>query len=74
MAANGRGYVLSGTGPQPVLYSEGTLIISMTTGQASRLVWYGTYRDEERSGPKVAQKLPGDAKKLLSEYPPKKKK
>jgi hypothetical protein len=68
-----RGYVVEGTGPQPVLSSEGTLVIDMTTTQPSVLVWRGTYRDQESSGPKLAQKLPGDAKKILSGYPPKKK-
>ncbi|HLQ77999.1 MAG TPA: DUF4136 domain-containing protein [Terriglobia bacterium] len=71
-----RGYVVDGTGPYSVLSTEGTLVIDLTTnpsGKAGMLVWRGIYRDEESNGPKLAQKLPGDAKKLLSEYPPKKK-
>jgi len=76
-AAGQRGQVVEGTGPYSVLSSEGTLVIDITAnpaGVAGALLWRGTYRDEESGGPKLAQKLPGDAKKLLSEYPPKKKK
>jgi len=69
-----RGHVVEGTGPQSVLSSEGTLVIDMTANPSGGLVWRGMYRDEESSGPKLAKKLPRDAKKLLSEYPPKKKK
>jgi hypothetical protein len=68
-----RGYVIDGTGPRTVLSSEGTLVIDMTMGQPGVLVWRGTYRDEERSGPKLARKLPGDATRLLSEFPPRTK-
>jgi hypothetical protein len=52
--------------------SEGTLVIEMTSGTS--LVWYGVYADSEGDAAKLASKLPDDAKKLLSEYPPKKKK
>src|SRR5207249_7882968 len=53
-----RGYVVEGTGPQPVLSSEGTLGIDMTANQPGAMVCRGTYRDEESSGPKLGQKLP----------------
>jgi hypothetical protein len=52
--------------------SEGTLVIEMTSGTS--VVWHGTYTDGEADAAKLAKKLPDDAKKLISEYPPKKKK
>jgi hypothetical protein len=64
------GVVFPGTGPRPELFTEGTLVIDMTMRSSGRLVWRGIYRDEERSGPTLARKLPDDARKLLSEYPP----
>lgn len=67
----GRGTVIPGTGPQPELFTEGTLVIDMTQPASAKLIWRGTYRDEERSGPTLARKLPEDVKKLLSEFPPK---
>jgi hypothetical protein len=57
----------------PVSFTEGTLVIDLTTGQSKKLVWHGVYRRPRESAAKLAQKLPEDAKKLLSEYPPKKK-
>jgi len=65
-----RGTVIPGTGPRPELFTEGTLVIDMITNPAGALVWRGTYRDEEKSGPTLARKLPNDARALLSEYPP----
>ena len=52
--------------------SEGTLVIEMTNGKS--LVWHGTYTDGEGDAARLARKLPDDAKKLMSEYPPKRKK
>lgn len=72
---NGRpGVVIQGAGPQPVRFTEGTLTVEMNIREPGTLIWRGQYRDEERNGSKLAQKLPVDAKKLLSDYPPKKKK
>jgi hypothetical protein len=68
-----RGLGIPGTEPRPVRYSEGMLAIDITTREAKLLVWQGIYRDEESTGSKLAKKLPADAKKLLSKYPPKKK-
>jgi hypothetical protein len=68
-----RGYVVEGTGPTSVLSSEGTLVIDLIANASGGLIWRGTYRDEESSPPRLARKLPIDAKKLLSEFPPKKK-
>jgi hypothetical protein len=68
-----RGFVVPGTGPQPELFTEGTLVIDISKDQYRTLIWRGTYRDEERSSPTLARRLPEDARKLLSEYPPRKK-
>lgn len=57
----------------PVDFIEGTLVIDVSTTQPALLVWRGVYRDDEKNSAKFAQKLAGDAKKLLSQYPPKKK-
>jgi hypothetical protein len=56
---------------QVVTTSEGTLVIDMTSGNG--LVWHGIYTDDEGDAAKLARKLPDDAKKLIAEYPPKKK-
>ncbi len=63
------GFVIPTTGPVPVLYTEGTLVIDITNA-AQSLLWRGTSRDEERNGPKLSRKLSGDARKLLAKYPP----
>lgn len=65
-----RGEVIPGTGPIPELFTEGTLVIDMTAGQTGALVWRGTYRDQERTGPRLARHLPEDVTQLLSKYPP----
>jgi len=69
-----RGVVIEGTGPQPVRFSEGTLIVDLIMRNNNQLVWRGVYRDEENNPSRLAKKLPVDAGKLMSEYPPKKKK
>ena len=48
-------------------------MIDLTKQDSRALVWRGVYRDSERNNAKLAQKLPGDVKKSLSEYPPKQK-
>jgi hypothetical protein len=53
--------------------TEFTLVIDLTTGPPAKLVWHGVYRRSNRSPSKLAARLPGEAKKLLSAYPPKKK-
>ena len=58
----------------PVSFTEGTLVIDLREAEQGALVWHGVYRDPRDSAAKLAQKLPAGAKKLLSEYPPKKKK
>jgi hypothetical protein len=70
----GRGYVVEGTGPQPRLFNEATISLDFAMPARNALVWRGTYRDEEDSVSKLARTVPTDVTKLLSEYPPKKKK
>jgi Domain of unknown function (DUF4136) len=55
-----------------VTTSEGTLVIEMRNG--TNVVWHGTYTDDEANPAKLARRLPDDAKKLLRELPPAKKK
>lgn len=55
------------TGPQ--LLTEGTLLIDITQASDDALLWRGTFRDEERSGPSLSRRLPDDAAKLLSKLP-----
>lgn len=57
----------------PVSFTEGTLVIDLKAGDSGKLVWHGVYRRPKDKAAKLAEKLPGDAKKLLSEFPPKKK-
>lgn len=67
-----RGFVVPGTRPRPLLFTEGTLVIDIHNA-ADVLVWRGTFRNRERSGPLLSRKLSGDAGKLLSKYPPKRR-
>jgi len=62
-----------GSTATPVDFIEGILVIDVSTAQPAQLVWRGVYRDDEKNSAKFAQKLTGDARKLLSQYPPKKK-
>jgi hypothetical protein len=57
----------------PVRFTEGTLVIDLSTPNDQSPVWRGVYKDAEETGSKLVQRLPEDAKKLLSEYPPKKR-
>lgn len=61
-----------GRGPAPAPLTDGTLVIDLTTPTGS-LVWHGVYRRPADKATTLAQKLPEDAKKLISNYPPKKK-
>jgi hypothetical protein len=58
-----------GVGPQPLLFTEGTLIIDLIRPGETAPVWRGVYRDDERTGSKLVQNLPEDAKKLILKYP-----
>jgi Domain of unknown function (DUF4136) len=64
----------NGTGERgPVDFSIGTLVVDVKTTEPSGLIWRGVYHDNERNSAKLGQKFPDDAKKLLSEYPGRKK-
>jgi hypothetical protein len=70
----GRGGInIRGSGPHDVRYTQGTIDVGLTAREANLLVWQGIYRNDESNGSKLAQKLPSDAKKLIAQYPPKKK-
>lgn len=60
-------------GPGVASGFEGTLVIDVTTTASGKLVWHGVYQRVEDNATKLSKKLPDDAKKLLSDYPPKKK-
>jgi hypothetical protein len=70
--AQARGYVVPGAGPSPTMYTEGTLVIDVLDASNS-LVWHGTWRDQEQSGPTLSRNLSDDAMKLLREFPPRRK-
>jgi hypothetical protein len=72
-SAVGPGFVMAATGPRPVLYTEGTLVIDLADASTA-LLWRGTWRDNEASGPKLSRNLSEDARKLLARYPPKTRK
>jgi hypothetical protein len=56
-----------------VIFDQGTLVIDMTARETNGLIWRGVYTDDKSTPAKLADKLPGKVKDLLSEYPPKKK-
>ena len=55
-----------------VRLSVGTLIVDMTRRDTKALIWHGVYSDSVNSPATLADRLPGNARKLLAEYPPKK--
>ena len=58
-----------GIGPQPLRFTVGMLVIDLTRPGATAPVWRGVYRDPEKTGSKLVQKLPEDANKLIGRYP-----
>jgi hypothetical protein len=56
----------------PVLYTEGVLVIDVTNPSNS-LLWRGTLDDRAATAPKLSKQLSVDAGKLLAKYPPAKK-
>ena len=56
-----------------VKLNAGTLVIDMRRPGTGQLVWRGTYTDSVNSPAALATRLPGYAKKLLADFPPKKK-
>ena len=49
------------------------VVIDLTLPTTNNTIWHGAYVENEESPSKIEKKLPDDARKLLSEYPPKKK-
>jgi hypothetical protein len=70
------GFMIGGDRPNgpSVVFDRGTLVIDMTARESNRMIWQGVYTDDKSTPAKVAGKLPEMVQKLLSEYPPKKKK
>lgn len=60
---------LRGVGPQPVRFTEGTLVIDLVRRNEANPLWRGVYRDDEPTGSKLVQKLPEDAKKIIARFP-----
>lgn len=67
-----RGFIVPGSGPNPVLFTEGTLVIDVFDA-SGELLWRGTLHHRERSGPKLSASLPGYGRKLLSKFPPRRR-
>jgi hypothetical protein len=67
-----RGYVVDGTGPIPVRYTEGTLTLDLIVRESTTLAWRGIYHEQEDNASQVARKLPDDTRKLLAVFPPRK--
>jgi len=57
-----------GIGPQPLRFTVGMLVIDMSRPGDQNPVWRGVYRDDEKTGSKLFQKLPQDATKLIAKY------
>jgi hypothetical protein len=53
--------------------TDATLVIDFRTAGSGELVWRGVYNDTENSPAKAAEALPKDARDLLADFPPKKK-
>jgi hypothetical protein len=61
-------------GPQSVRYTQGTLVVDLMRPGEKAPAWRGMYRDDEKTGAKLVEKLLTDATKLLAQYPPKRRK
>jgi hypothetical protein len=53
----------------PVLYTEGVLVIDISNA-SNALLWRGTEQDRAKSAPLLSKQLSEDARKLLTKYPP----
>jgi hypothetical protein len=60
-------------GGQSESFIEGLLVVDVTQKSSGLLIWRGVYRDTERDAARLARKLAGDARKLLSRYPSRKR-
>ena len=58
------------SGPQPLRFAEGTLIVDLARPGESTPVWRGVYRDKNSTGSRLVENLPAGAVKLLARYPP----
>lgn len=69
----GRGVNPVGRGS--VDFSDVGLVIDIVAAQPSQqlLIWRGVSRDRERDVAKLVEKLPSNARKLLADYPPKRR-
>jgi hypothetical protein len=54
-------------------FVAGIVVIDFTNAATDTIVWHGQYIDDEETSAKIEKHLPENVKKLLSEYPPKKK-
>jgi hypothetical protein len=55
-------------------FTEVALVVDLKRAGSEVLIWRGVYHDTEKDAGKLADALPKDAAKLLSEFPPRKKK
>lgn len=55
-------------------FVTGIVVVDLTNPATDALIWHAQYIDNEESSAKVEKRLTVDVKKLLSGYPPKKKK
>ena len=53
----------------PVDFSEGTLVIDISSRSPGSLIWRGVYRDHEKNSAKLGQNFPADVRKLFAQYP-----
>lgn len=68
----GADVAMRGPPANPVLYTEGVLVIDVSSASNS-LLWRGTLGDRASSAPKLSKQLSENARKLLAKYPPGKK-
>jgi hypothetical protein len=61
-----------GSRPQDFQYVDATVVVDLEAGPGN-LVWRGVYRDDERNAAKFAGRLTEHIKKLLNEYPPRRR-
>jgi hypothetical protein len=54
-------------------FVAGIVVIDLTNAATDTIIWHGQYIDEEETSAMIEKHLPENVKKLLSEYPPKKK-
>jgi hypothetical protein len=65
----GSDVAMRGPPANPVLYTEGILVIDVSSASNS-LLWRGTQEDRAASAPKLSKQLSESARKLLAKFPP----